>query len=176
MESCPKDVGFHLHVDLMQVTLLAPGKVYGVQQLENKDYPKLYKIYQQTIEELKPGLIFCEALFNLACFDVAYQLNIPMVSFNTDFMVVNLPYISDPMIECKIYMENESFWNRFKCEILKPLRLYYTFYSHSNDLINTEYNWVPQPSSPLYLDICPILPDYIQPLSSELVNFLSEHP
>ncbi|CAJ0748101.1 8550_t:CDS:2, partial [Entrophospora sp. SA101] len=181
MESCPKDVGFHLHVDLMQHLevmyyvliiqifhkfplehpifersvkgLVTLKEVYGVQQLENKDYPKLYKIYQQTIEELKPGLIFCEALFNLACFDVAYQLNIPMVSFNTDFMVVNLPYISDPMIECKIYMENESFWNRFKCEILKPLRLYYTFYSHSNDLINTEYNWVPQPSSPLYLDI-----------------------
>ncbi|CAJ0768157.1 15909_t:CDS:2 [Entrophospora sp. SA101] len=177
-------------------------EIYQLQQSANKYYPRLYKIYQQAIEEFNPGLILCDGTFNFACFDAAYKSNIPTVSIASSFLgIVTSPYISDPMIECKTYMENESFWNRFKCEILKPLSLFYALNSYSNELnqyraqvgveptfnpmernkkslflVDTFYGFeVPQSSSPLYLDVGPILPDYIQSLSPELENFLSEH-
>lgn len=49
------------------------------------------------------------------------------------------PYKSDPIYNCNISLENESFMERFKCTVIQPLRMLsimYPILNQLNDLRN----------------------------------------
>ncbi|RIB06323.1 Glycosyltransferase Family 1 protein [Gigaspora rosea] len=98
-------------------------------------------------------------------------------------------------------MENESFYNRFICAIIQPLRLHWYFRDNLNYInarraevgVNKIHDFrerantlfltdsffgfeVPDAWPPIHQEIGPILPDTFPSLSSDLELFLSTHP
>ncbi len=43
--------------------------------------------------------------------------------------MTHTPYRSDPIFGCKVNMENESFWERFRCELVSPLQSLFSYKS-----------------------------------------------
>ncbi|RIB07048.1 Glycosyltransferase Family 1 protein [Gigaspora rosea] len=110
------------------------------------------------------------------------------------------PIRSDPVIGCHVNMENESFYNRFICAIVQPLRLHWNFRDNLNYInarraeigVSKHYDFrerantlfltdsffgfeVPAAWPPIHQEIGPILPDTFPSLSSDLDLFLSSH-
>ncbi|CAG8659457.1 14746_t:CDS:2, partial [Racocetra persica] len=102
-------------------------------------YPKNYKIYKQTAMEINADLFFCDIGMNFACFDFAWELKKPVVGFASTLLltITPPPYKSDPTYGCHVNMENESFYKRFNCAIVKPLQFIWTFIKIGNQL-NTQ--------------------------------------
>jgi hypothetical protein len=44
------------------------------------------------------------------------------------------PYKSDPMFGCNISLENESFFERFRCTLIQPLQITYAYRSFTRQL------------------------------------------
>ncbi|RIB24083.1 Glycosyltransferase Family 1 protein [Gigaspora rosea] len=102
---------------------------------------------------------------------------------------------------CHVSMENESFYNRFICAVVQPLRAIWAFRDNLNDinalrvevgiskyhdfrgrtstlfLLDNFFGFeIPSAWPPLYQEIGPILSDTFPNLSSDLDLFLSTHP
>ena len=54
-------------------------------------------------------------------------------------------YKSDPILSCNISLENESFLERFKCIVMYPLHMYYTYYPFISQLNNLRKKFNPEP-------------------------------
>jgi hypothetical protein len=48
--------------------------------------------------------------------------------------VRDVPYRSDPMYGCNTSLENESFFERFRCALIQPLQVAYTLWSSERRL------------------------------------------
>ncbi|CAG8841816.1 291_t:CDS:2, partial [Racocetra persica] len=88
----------------------------------DRGYTKYFNNYLQAYKETKPDLFFCNYFANEACFDLALKLKKPVVGFASVFTSPP-PFRSDPVMGCHVNMENESFYNRFICAVVQPLRL-----------------------------------------------------
>ncbi|CAG8614394.1 23133_t:CDS:2 [Racocetra persica] len=95
-----------------------------------------YKMYKQTAEEINADLFVCDIGMNFACFDLAWKLEKPVVAFGSspDFAVLPPPYKTVPFLECHVNMENESFYDRFTCAIIRPLNFIWPIWSMGNNL------------------------------------------
>ncbi|CAG8849319.1 9223_t:CDS:2, partial [Gigaspora margarita] len=92
------------------------GKVYSVsRKVAVQSYVSFYNIYKQIAEEINVDLFFCDYFINYPCFDIAWKLGKPAVEGSSD-------HIFYPIYDCHVNMENESFYNRFKCAIIVPLK------------------------------------------------------
>ncbi|KAF0559061.1 UDP-Glycosyltransferase/glycogen phosphorylase [Gigaspora margarita] len=167
------------------VTLLAPGNFMAMSIL--------YRSIPQIIID------------DFACFDLAWKLKKPVVGYTsgTTYFTPPPPIRSDPMMGrgCHVNMENESFYNRFICAVVQPLRVIWTFQDNLNNLnfqraevgVSKYYDFrgrtdtlflldnffgfeVPTAWPPLHQEIGPILPDTFPNISSDLDLFLSTHP
>ncbi|CAG8614809.1 uncharacterized protein OCT59_025516 [Rhizophagus irregularis] len=188
-------------VDLVQ------GK-FNIGKLQNI-FKKRFDSYNSTFLQLKviseivkPDLFFCDTLNNEPCFDMAWVKNKPFVGIATSVLGLSrVPYKSDPLFECKVSMENESFWERFRCEIISPLKFIWTLrnsFGEFNEvrasyglptLKNPFDRWqsslflldnffgfeMPIPLSPIIQEIGPVLPDYYPPLTPDIEKFLTLH-
>ncbi|CAG8832470.1 20014_t:CDS:2, partial [Gigaspora margarita] len=167
-------------------------------------YTKSYKIYKRAAEEINVDLFFCDLGMNFACFDLAWQLEKPVVGFASSPMLAAVPppYKSDPIFGCHVTMENESFYDRFKCAVIKPFQFIWSLMSMGSNLNNqrvslgVEPYWnlrsrtdnilflfdtflgfeLPAPTLPLHQEIGPVLPDTYPNLTSDLDSFLNAHP
>ncbi|CAG8855362.1 1443_t:CDS:2, partial [Gigaspora margarita] len=101
-------------------------------------YTKYYKIYKRAAEEINVDLFFCDFGMNFACFDLAWQLKKPVVGFAASpmFAAIPPPYKSDPIFGCHVTMEYESFYDRFKCAVVKPFQFIWSFMSMGSNLNN----------------------------------------
>ncbi|KAF0541361.1 UDP-Glycosyltransferase/glycogen phosphorylase [Gigaspora margarita] len=167
------------------VTLLAPGNFTATSTL--------YRSIPQIIID------------NFACFDLAWKLKKPVVGYTsgTTYFTPPPPIRSDPIMGrgCHVSMENESFYNRFICAVVQPLRAIWTFQDSLNNInairaevgVSKDHDFrgrtdtlflldnffgfeVPTAWPPLHQEIGPILPDIFPNLSSDLDLFLSTHP
>ncbi|CAG8734759.1 16039_t:CDS:2 [Cetraspora pellucida] len=175
-----------------------------VRKISVQSYVPFYNIYTKVAEEINADLFFCDILMNYPCFDLAWKLGKPAVGIDCGFSLIKPPpsYMSDPIHGCHANMENESFYNRFRCEILVPLKLTWKvrstikglnaqraivdvephdnmFGRTSNTLMlsNSFYGFeIPHANSPLYQEIGPVLPDTFPSLTPTLESFLTNHP
>ncbi|CAG8543985.1 1787_t:CDS:2 [Cetraspora pellucida] len=110
-------------------------------------------------------------------------------------------YKSDPIFGCKSNMENEPFYERFRCSLIMPLVLFWNVKDVLDDLnyyrakvgVKPTYNILggknvlflvnnffgfetPFSVPPLHQEIGPILPDIYPDLSPSLSEFLETHP
>ncbi|KAF0368590.1 UDP-Glycosyltransferase/glycogen phosphorylase [Gigaspora margarita] len=171
-------------------------------------YVNYYNTYKKTAEEINADLFICDYFLNHACFDLAWKLGKPVVGISTSsgLVITQPPYKSDPIFGCHVNMENESFYNRFRCAIIEPLKFIWKIFRMSNPPINelniqrakvgVEPYWdlkgrisnilflfdsffgfeIASPMSPLHQEIGPILPDTFPNLTPELYSFLADHP
>ncbi|KAF0534059.1 UDP-Glycosyltransferase/glycogen phosphorylase [Gigaspora margarita] len=180
------------------------GKVYSVcRKAAVQSYVSFYNIYKQIAEEINVDLFFCDYLMNYPCFDLAWKLGKPAVESSSDHnFLPNPPYISDPIYDCHVNMENESFYNRFKCAIIVPLkdawsvRDYIKNINAQRALVGVDPHWdirgrvstilklsnnffgfdIPRADTPLHQEIGPVLPDIFPGLTPDLDSFLATHP
>ncbi|RIB25631.1 Glycosyltransferase Family 1 protein [Gigaspora rosea] len=96
----------------------------------NHGYDKHFNNYLQAYKETKPDLFFCNYIANEACFDLALKLKKPVVGYASSTFPTRL----DPVIGCHVNMEKESFYNRFICAIVQPLRLHWMFRDYLNHI------------------------------------------
>ncbi|RIB05117.1 Glycosyltransferase Family 1 protein [Gigaspora rosea] len=77
----------------------------------------------QAYKETKADLFLCDWAGNIICFDLAWKLNKPAIGIVSDTRAISTlpPFLSDPMLDCHVNMENESFYNRFICAVVQPL-------------------------------------------------------
>ncbi|KAF0507602.1 UDP-Glycosyltransferase/glycogen phosphorylase [Gigaspora margarita] len=164
------------------------------------EYAEDFNNYLQAYKETKADLFFCDYMANDACFDLAWKLNKPVVGFSR-VLTPHPPYVARPILGCRVNMENESFYNRFICAVIKPLQLQWysrKYLNYLNDkraevgvsihdfrerLMNTLFlvdNFfgfeVSFARLPIYKEVGPILPDTSPNLTSDLNLFLSTHP
>ncbi|CAG8794925.1 14915_t:CDS:2 [Gigaspora margarita] len=167
-------------------------------------YVEDFNKYLQAFKETKADLFLCDWAANDACFDLAWKLNKPVIGIVSDTRVISLlpPFLSDPMMDCHVNMENESFYNRFICAVIQPLRNSWhnqKFLNYLNNkrievgvskhndfrgrvtntlfLIDNFFGFqIPYAMPPIHQEIGPILPDTFPNLSSDLNLFLSTHP
>ncbi|CAG8709231.1 14737_t:CDS:2, partial [Cetraspora pellucida] len=169
-------------------------------KLVDRSYVKYYNDYLKAYKEIKADLFFCDYDANEACFDLAWKLKKPVVGITSVFTSPP-PIRSDPYMGCHVNMENESFYNRFMCAIVQPLKLnwlvrdnlnyinarraevgvskHHDFRGRTNTLflIDSFFGFeVPTAWPPLHQEIGPILPDTFPSLSPDLELFLSTHP
>ncbi|CAB5336292.1 unnamed protein product [Rhizophagus irregularis] len=168
-----------------------------------KSYKSTFEIYKDTAIDNNIDLFICYAMFNDACLDVAHALKKPVVGFMSFLYVIDAQtYKSDPMFHCNISLENESFLERFKCTIIRPLHiisLLYTPLNQINDLrnqmsiepvymsfrrllrtslvfIDTFFGLeLPQALPSNVQEIGPIISKNYPPLTPELSNFINGH-
>ncbi|CAG8841847.1 22692_t:CDS:2, partial [Racocetra persica] len=168
-----------------------------------KSYVPFYNIYKKVAEEINADLFLCDYFKNYPCFDLAWKLGKPAVGISSGINGLSRPpYISDPTYGCRVNMENESFYNRFRCEILVPLRLawsissivkglnaqraivnvepYGNIFGRTSNILmlsDTFYGFeISSANSPLHQEIGPVLPDTFPGLTPELDSFLASHP
>ncbi|CAG8632388.1 141_t:CDS:2 [Rhizophagus irregularis] len=168
-----------------------------------KSYKSTFEIYKDTAIDNNIDLFICYTMFNDACLDVAHSLKKPVVGFMSFLYVTDAQtYKSDPMFHCNISLENESFLERFKCTIIRPLHiisLLYTPLNQINDLrnqmsiepvymsfrrllrtslvfIDTFFGLeLPQTLPSNVQEIGPIISKDYPPLTPELSNFINGH-
>ncbi|KAF0500211.1 UDP-Glycosyltransferase/glycogen phosphorylase [Gigaspora margarita] len=202
--SIPQIITDHAHEELDKISY----NEYNIKnwpkeiRLVDRGYTKYLNNYLQAYKEIKPDLFFCNYFANEACFDLALKLKKPVVGFasGTIFFTSQHPIRSDPVIGCHVNMENESFYNRFICAIVQPLRLHWNFRDNLNYInarraeigVSKHYDFrerantlfltdsffgfeVPAAWPPIHQEIGPILPDTFPSLSSDLDLFLASH-
>ncbi|CAG8731864.1 19073_t:CDS:2, partial [Racocetra persica] len=191
--------------DLVKKLYFEHSKITSLNAMFDPDfYTKNYKIFKQTAMEINADLFICDIVMNFPCFDLAWELEKPVVgiTFTSLFSIPSPSYKSDPMYGCRVNMENESFYERFNCAIVKPLKFLWMYMAMRNDLNNQrtklgiENYWNPRarldnilllydtffgfeiPSAmlPLHQQIGPILPDTYPNLTPDLDSFLNTHP
>ncbi|RIB18111.1 Glycosyltransferase Family 1 protein [Gigaspora rosea] len=170
------------------VTLLAPGN-FTAKSILYRSIPQI--IIDNYVKEMK-NLFFNE-------YDIKNWAN----GMRNDYFTLPPPIRSDPMMGrgCHVSMENESFYNRFICAVVQPLRIIWTFKDNLNKinaqrpevgvskyhdfrgrtdtlfLLDNFFGFeVPTAWPPLHQEIGPILPDTFPNLSFDLNLFLSTHP
>ncbi|CAG8462077.1 9298_t:CDS:2 [Scutellospora calospora] len=174
------------------------------QMMFHQRYLEYFNKYLEVYKETKPDLFICHYVRNEACFDLAWKVKKPVVGFvsNTEFFTALPPFISDPMMGCHVNMENETFYDRFICAVVQPLRFDWHFRKNLNYLnarrvevgVSEHYDIrgritntlflvdsffgfeVPSAWPPIHQEIGPLMPDIFPDLSSELDLFLSVHP
>ncbi|CAB4397286.1 unnamed protein product [Rhizophagus irregularis] len=83
-------------------------------------YKRTYEKYKSVVEDYNIDLIFCDLLINEACVDVANTLKKPVVVLVSALQIVDpKPYKFDPILGCNISLENESIWERFRCNFIQ---------------------------------------------------------
>ncbi|CAG8710268.1 21818_t:CDS:2, partial [Cetraspora pellucida] len=175
-----------------------------IEVFASKDYTEYYKIYKQTAEEINADLFLCDFAMNFACFDLAWELKKPVVGFASSPLLSVIPptYKSDPLYGCHVSMENESFYERFNCAIVKTLKFTWFFSSMVNNInsqrvkLGIEPYWnpktrldnilflfdtflgfeIPAATLPLHQEIGPVLSDTYPDLTPALDLFLNTHP
>ncbi|GBB97790.1 hypothetical protein RclHR1_03070006 [Rhizophagus clarus] len=177
-------------------------KVKIIFQKRFETYNSTFVQLEKISEIVKPDLFFCDILNNESCFDVAWLKNKPFVGIATNTMgFSHASYKSDPIFGCKVNMENESFWERFRCELITPLKFVWSFKSSLAEFNKLRANYglpalnnpfekwqsslflfdnffgfdIPVPLPPLVQEIGPILPDYYPPLTPDIEKFLTSH-
>ncbi|CAI2176494.1 17349_t:CDS:2 [Funneliformis geosporum] len=141
-----------------------------------KMYPESFEIYKNAAKDYNVDLFFCDIMINDACVDAAYILKKPVVGFR----MASNTYKSDPMFDCNVSLENDSFLERFRCTIINPLQTLYEMKREnghnfmSKDRLST--------TSLLLADtyfgfeeIGPVLSDKYPPLTPEITDFMNEH-
>ncbi|RIB11049.1 Glycosyltransferase Family 1 protein [Gigaspora rosea] len=189
---------------LKKISFQKPDVKLMSDAFNRENYIKYYNLYRQTAEEINADLLFCDHGMNHACFDLASKLEKPVVGFSSSpsFTITSPPYKSDPFFGCHVNMENESFYERFKCAIVIHLQNIWTmtkFIYNLNNIradLGVEPHWDPRgrinnilillntfpgyeiPSAmlPLHQEVGPILPDTFPNLNPELDSFLNAHP
>ncbi|PKC56920.1 hypothetical protein RhiirA1_428832, partial [Rhizophagus irregularis] len=97
-------------------------------ELATATYNATYEKFKNVAKEDNIDLFICDALVNQACIDVANNLNKPVVGFTSFMQLMEpKPYKSDPMYGCNISLENESFFERFRCTLIQPLQIAYAY-------------------------------------------------
>ncbi|CAG8608196.1 14337_t:CDS:2, partial [Cetraspora pellucida] len=172
--------------------------------LDPKAYIEYYKIYKQTAEEINADLFLCDFAMNFACFDLAWELKKPAVGFASSPLMSFMPpsYKSDPIFGCHVNMENESFYERFNCAFVQPLKFFWFLSSMVNNInsqrvkVGIESHWnptapldnilclfdtflgfeIPTATLPLHQEIGPVLSDTYPDLTPALDSFLNTHP
>ncbi|PKK60368.1 hypothetical protein RhiirC2_870968 [Rhizophagus irregularis] len=97
-------------------------------ELATATYNVTYEKFKNAAKENNIDLFICDALVNQACIDVANNLNKPLVGFTSFMQMMEpKPYKSDPMYGCNISLENESFFERFRCTLIQPLQIAYAY-------------------------------------------------
>ncbi|KAF0553051.1 UDP-Glycosyltransferase/glycogen phosphorylase [Gigaspora margarita] len=176
-----------------------------LRKLAVQSYTPFYNIYKQVADENEVDLFFCDYMpvINHPCFDLAWKLGKPAVGISTDISIIsNAPYKSDPMLGCHANMENESFYDRFNCAIILPLKLFWSSIDFIRDInakranVGVDPHWdlrgrvsnllmlsntffgfeVSSSDSPLHQEIGPVLPDTFPGLTPVLDSFLADHP
>ncbi|PKY40254.1 UDP-Glycosyltransferase/glycogen phosphorylase, partial [Rhizophagus irregularis] len=91
------------------------------------DYKETYEKYKKAANEYNIDLFFCDVLLNDACVDIANNLKKPVVAWTSFLQLVTdpVPYKKDPLYGCNISLENESFFERFRCALIQPLQVAY---------------------------------------------------
>ncbi|CAB5369309.1 unnamed protein product [Rhizophagus irregularis] len=165
-------------------------------------YDSIFLRLKEISEMIKPDLFFCDTVNNEPCFDVAWLMKKPLVGISTSPLgLTHTPYRSDPIFGCKVNMENESFWERFRCEFISPLQFLWSFKSSFDNfnkvragyglpslkspferwqnslfLVDNFFGYeTPVPLPPLYQEIGPVLPDYFPSLTPDIEKFLNSH-
>ncbi|KAF0512698.1 UDP-Glycosyltransferase/glycogen phosphorylase [Gigaspora margarita] len=168
-----------------------------------QSYVPFYNIYKQVNDEINADLFFCDILINPACFDLAWKLGKPAVGISSDLSeLTSSPYKSNPILGCHANMENESFYDRFKCAIINPLIKVLVLRGPLKDLnaerasVDIDPHWdfsgrisnrlmlsnnfygfeIPSSDSPLHQNIGPVIPDNFPDLTPVLDSFLNDHP
>ncbi|PKC00023.1 hypothetical protein RhiirA5_365961, partial [Rhizophagus irregularis] len=110
-----KDVDYRSLAHLMEITTAS--------------YNVTYEKFKNAAKENNIDLFICDPIANHVCIDVANNLNKPVVGFTSSFMQMMdpKPYKSDPMFGCNISLENESFFERFRCTLIQPLQITYAY-------------------------------------------------
>ncbi|GBC02649.1 hypothetical protein RclHR1_04730010 [Rhizophagus clarus] len=165
-------------------------------------YESIFLKLKEVAETIKPDLFFCDTLNNEPCFDVAWLMKKPLVGISTTLLgLTHVPYRSDPIFGCKVNMENESFWERFRCEFITPFQFLWSYKSSFENFNKIRANYglpslktpterwqnslflidsffgfeTPISLPPLYQEIGPVLPDYFPPLTPDVEKFLNSH-
>ncbi|CAB4418535.1 unnamed protein product [Rhizophagus irregularis] len=69
------------------------------------------------------------------CIDVANTLKKPVVVLVSALQIVDpKPYKFDPILGCNISLENESIWERFRCNFIQVFRYVYSLSDFTNQL------------------------------------------
>ncbi|CAB4418178.1 unnamed protein product [Rhizophagus irregularis] len=165
-------------------------------------YKRTYEKYKSVVEDYNIDLIFCDLLINEACIDVANTLKKPVVVLVSALQIVDpKPYKFDPILGCNISLENESIWERFRCNFIQVFRYVYSLSDFTNQLnemrkqmnvdlgqltlggfkaslvlIDTFFGFeLPQTLPPYIQEIGPILSEEYPPLTPELSDFINGH-
>ncbi|GBC09746.1 hypothetical protein RclHR1_09090004 [Rhizophagus clarus] len=163
-------------------------------------YNKIYEKYMNTAKEYNIDLFFCDGFANEACLDVANNLKIPVVGFTAFLLLIDpKPYKSDPFLGCNISLENESFFERFRCTLIQPLQVAFEFLSPRRQLIDARNQMnvktdlerlpklslalidtffgfeLPQTLPPNVQVIGPVMSEEYPPLTPELSDFINSN-
>ncbi|CAG8588440.1 12628_t:CDS:2 [Gigaspora margarita] len=173
-----------------------------IKSIFNKRYISGFNELKRIATDIKADLFICGYSLNEPCFDLAWKLKKPVVAIGSSMMSFSTPfYKSDPIFGCKSNMENESFYERFRCSLIMPLGFFWSFRHALNDLnyyrakvgVEPSYTFqggnnilfladnffgfeTPFAVPPLHQDIGPILPDIYPDLAPSLSEFLEVHP
>ncbi|CAG8842784.1 13432_t:CDS:2, partial [Racocetra persica] len=114
------------------------ARVYSfVRKVAAQHYVPFNNIYEKIAKEINVDLFFCDYIMNHPCFDLAWKLGKPAVGSSTDHSYLPHPlYTEDPIFGfgCHVNMENESFYNRFRCAIIVPLIKAWKTKDHIKDI------------------------------------------
>ncbi|CAB4392634.1 unnamed protein product [Rhizophagus irregularis] len=169
-------------------------------RLATEAYNVTYEKFKNTAKENNIDLFICDVLASQACIDVGNNLNKPVVGFIASMQMMEpKSYKSDPIFGCNISLENESFFERFRCTLIQPLKIAYAykpFVRQLNDirdqmniksvseivpkvslaLIDTFFGFeLPQSTAPNVQEIGPVLSEEYPPLTPELSDFINGH-
>ncbi|PKK76060.1 UDP-Glycosyltransferase/glycogen phosphorylase [Rhizophagus irregularis] len=99
-----------------------------VMGLTTAAYNVNYEKFKNAAKENNIDLFICDAFVNQPCIDVANNLNKPVVGFTSFMQLMEpKPYKSDPVFGCNISLENEPFFERFRCALIQPLQIAYAY-------------------------------------------------
>ncbi|GES94968.1 glycosyltransferase family 1 protein [Rhizophagus clarus] len=192
----PKDIkGLDIHKDV------GYERLSKLLEFRVNSYNETYEKYKNVAKEYNIDLFFCDFLANEVCVDVAHSLKKPAVGF-TSFLhfIDRKPYKSDPFYGCSsISLENVSFFERFMCTLIQPLKVAYALWypkrllddvkhkmniektlkespKFSLVLIDNFFGFeLPQSLAPNIQDIGPVFSEKYPPLTPELSNFINSH-
>ncbi|PKK59327.1 UDP-Glycosyltransferase/glycogen phosphorylase [Rhizophagus irregularis] len=150
-----------------------------------KDYKETYEKYKSVAKDYNIDLFICDMHINEACLDIANTLKKPVVGMSSFFQFANRGlHKSDPMFQCNISLENESFLERFKCIILNNFREQVNVKpivmgqspKVSLHLVDTFFGFeLPQSLPPNVQEMGPVLSEEYPSLTPELSDFMNAH-
>ncbi|GBC04756.1 hypothetical protein RclHR1_05850005 [Rhizophagus clarus] len=193
-----RDIGVVIDKEVLDYKKMSKLIELGV-----KSYKRTYEKYKSVAEEYNIDLFFCDLLLNDACIDVAHALKKPIIGITSALRTMDpKPYKSDPLIGCNISLENESISERFRCNFIQLIRVFYSLsgvMNYLNDIrkqMNVEPGYIipgrsvkaslilvdtffgfelPQTLPPYIQEIGPVLSEVYPPLTPELSDFINGH-